>query len=532
MRDDIEDQHRWARDIDDNPVHISKARSGKQGYFCGGCKREMVAVVNFKNVAHQPYFRHDVVLVLGEKRCTFSEESYRHKVAKEILQRLGEIKVPPVYCFPSNKNLGSPNLIHPERMIRANAIQVETCFYEDETGALRFGPQSQAQERKLLIRPDVIFFDKQNKPVLFIELVATHGIDQEKHLKLRRLAIDTVQVKIPTGSLEEIEHCFKVTERTKWEYNYEQENTRYIRISRSSSEAIQSADEIQGRLFEETFSCRTAEITNLVHAIGKCLVSEPYKRIEQEFREEISGVESITEIERDNRIRIQERVQQSEDLKFAGKEEELDRQEEDLIEEENRFNEEEADLERRYFIKRESIIRRDHDLTRDLRPKIEDAATAGFHIEKRREQLQEETRSIEADIERNRFALEELLDRIGHFPEKNRKDEVGYANYLSELEARERSEIKDIEKQISDLPARFEQLRSEIEAAFEAQAIDSARRIKERDGAGDTELARNIKNLLDKGRLLFNYQSSQRDAARSRKAYECFREGAYKNWNI
>ena len=64
------------------------------------------------------------------------------------------------------------------------------------------------KEKFLLIQPDVAFFDKDETPILLIEIVATHKVDPEKIVKIKRLGIDTVQVKVPKDSPQEIENCF------------------------------------------------------------------------------------------------------------------------------------------------------------------------------------------------------------------------------------------------------------------------------------------------------------------------------------
>jgi hypothetical protein len=267
-----ERHHSWAYDIKDNHIHISKATSGKRGYFCIGCKKEMIAVVNFKDLSHKQYFRHDVVNE-HEAKCTYSDETTRHKIAKNILQQLKEIKVPAIYSFPPPGTIGKPVLIRKERFIKAHSIQIERTFYEDENGKVRWGSKadSEVEGRNYLIRPDVIFLDNEGQPILFIELVAKHKVTEEKKIKINRLGIDTVQVRLPIESQEEIERTFKIIERTKWVYNYEQESTEYVSVSKTSGEAISPVDEIQGELLEETYSCRTAEIRNLLFAIKKCL---------------------------------------------------------------------------------------------------------------------------------------------------------------------------------------------------------------------------------------------------------------------
>jgi hypothetical protein len=135
---------------------------------------------------------------------------------------------------------------------------------------------NESQQKYLLSKPDVVFFDSNGKPILLIEVVATHKVSTEKKVKLKRLGIDSIQIAIPKDSPENIEKTFRITERTKWIYSHEQENTPYIPIPFSDSTAILSVDEDQRKLLEESFICRKAEINNLIRTIRRCLESKQY----------------------------------------------------------------------------------------------------------------------------------------------------------------------------------------------------------------------------------------------------------------
>lgn len=263
----------YAYNIEHKEIHVSKAESGKKGYFCLGCEREMQAVIS-KKQNRISYFRHDPKAVKGKGKCTYSDESYRHKLAKDILQRTKFIKVPSLYKYPPIGQKGKEYLLSESIIIEAAMVGIEKSFFENENGGICWGKKNEVNEKYLLFRPDVTFFDKNNNPILLIEIVVTHKIKEDKLIKIKRLGINTVQVTIPKSSPEEIEKCFSNTNRIKWIYNYEQESSIYIQTTDRDSETLLSADEIQRKLFEESFTCRKAEIAYLIRIIKECMESK------------------------------------------------------------------------------------------------------------------------------------------------------------------------------------------------------------------------------------------------------------------
>ncbi len=253
----------WADTVKGDSIHISDAKSGKKGYYCKGCKKEMQAVKS-RIQYRMSYFRHDAIAVRGQRKCTYSDETFRHKLAKELLLQLKHIKVPAVYKYPPKGFDGLSFLINEATLLEAYIVKTEQTFYEDESGNIKWGSNKGTDEKFLLIKPDVVFFDNVDKPILFIEFVATHGIKALKLSKLRRLGINTIQVKIPKDSREAIQQSFYTTERTKWIYNYDEANTEYVAISEGNATGVSSTDEDQRRLFTENFNCRQSQINNLI----------------------------------------------------------------------------------------------------------------------------------------------------------------------------------------------------------------------------------------------------------------------------
>ena len=356
MKENTQDDKKnvYAHNIKGETIHISKAESGKKGYYCIGCTHEMQAK---KGDFRTQHFSHDPKDALLKGKCTFSDETVRHKIAKDILQILKRIKVPALYKYPPDGIDGRVNLIKESWFIEAHSVRIELPFFENAEGEIEWGKRSDANTkeekiRELLIQPDISFFDKNNKPILLIEVVATHKIDTEKLLKIRRLGINTVEVTIPKGSPEEIENTFLKTERTKWIYNYERENTEYIFLPKRNDEGVLLTDEFERKLLkaEESYECKASQLRNLIRGFTKCLASESYRRIEQSLNEELRRVEGNTERERRRLHELQDKYRREIRDRFESEENQLGVAE--TIERGNY-----RDLETRYFAKEEELTR-------------------------------------------------------------------------------------------------------------------------------------------------------------------------------
>ncbi|WP_111709115.1 GumC domain-containing protein [Lutibacter citreus] len=288
-------QNDWAKDIKGEPIHINNANSGANGYYCMGCDKEMQAV-KFKNPKYQSYFRHHAKNIDKEKtECVVASRNYRERLAAFILNRIKFINVPPIYKYPPLKEEGLEMFLKDRETIKAHKVVSELTFYEDEQGNILHGKNPKIEDRYLLVRPDVTFFDEKNEAILFIEFVVTHKLSEEKKVKLSRLGINTVQIIIPKVPEVEIEKALKSSRKFKWIYNELEANTEYISIPKGNTEGVPPIDEIQRKLFEESYSCRAAKINNLVRNINKCLRSESYRRTERLFNSEISRVKGNTE---------------------------------------------------------------------------------------------------------------------------------------------------------------------------------------------------------------------------------------------
>lgn len=221
----------WAKDKNQIERYIKDSEVVRgRGYTCIECGQEMIAKKSDLELRRH-HFAHFAVDVINKGKCTFSNETYRHNIAKKILQILKKIKVPPLYKLPPSGYDGKPNKLQDSKFIEADKVEIQMQFYETKEGKICWGRNKNDEEDKTkfnLFEPDVSFFDKNGNPILLIEIVATHDIDKDKLFKIQSLGIDTIKVKIPRSSKEEIENTFLTSNNTEWVYNYERETTEYI----------------------------------------------------------------------------------------------------------------------------------------------------------------------------------------------------------------------------------------------------------------------------------------------------------------
>ncbi|MAC64423.1 MAG: hypothetical protein CMP12_03635 [Zunongwangia sp.] len=308
-----------AKNIKGEIIYIDDAESGRKGYSCIGCDKPMQANIQRKNPTHQSYFSHIPVDVSkGEKKCTYSNREQREIIASDILQRIKRIKVPDVVKYPPKGIDKNPVKLKHSQFIDAFKVRSELTFYEDEEGNIHYGKNPEINDRYLLLRPDVTFFNHNGDPILFIELVVTHKISDEKKIKLRRLGINTISIIVPRGSDQEIEENFRSVKNVKWEYNEVEASTTYLSVSNRATEGILEFDKQQRGIFGETTLCRKSRINNTIRTIKKCLGGKSYHRTEQDFRREIFRIKEATEREEKKLAELESEYQKEIRAEYAG----------------------------------------------------------------------------------------------------------------------------------------------------------------------------------------------------------------------
>lgn len=528
----------WAfSEKDGKDVFIKDTINGKKGYRCLGkdCGNQLISVNIRTNPNHKSHFRHAPVNVKnGEIKCTFSNREYREALASSILTRIKTIKVPPLFIFNPTNNDES-KLLEKSKFINAFRVQSQVTFYEDDDGIIHWGKNPQVDKRYLIRRPDVVFFNEEDLPILFIELVITHKITDDKKADLHRLGIDTIQVIVPKTSQEDIEKNFYSTKNIKWVYNEKAASTNYFQVPSGNHQGVLEPDEHQRGLFKESYRCRISRVSNLIRTIKLCLESESFRNSEQSFDSELSRVKGNTERERQELERLEE----------SNRTEALDRNKEA----DKKIKDSYGNLESRYIIKKRELedaansYYSDERIRESIKYKIAD-------IESTIEQIEGETGKFDKHIESEENRMEEQVWR--EFVRETelvvgRIDEIRVENEIIEDKIRTSidSQIKSTEKSIGNIGIRQKRIddtirrdfRTKIE--FEESEIERFER-EERELATTVrdefhreciehpaKLSERIRNILETERLVHNFELAKRQEARYKRAYELFRKGTW-----
>lgn len=272
-----------ALDSQGNEIQIEDAASGAQGYFCPSCGAEMVAYK--KRRRNESHFQHRPRFKGEEISCVWANETYRHKVAKQILQRLKCLKVPALYAIRPLDFEGPVDCILPEAFLEVPTVLAERCIFEDEQGKICFARHLEFEEyegeKVMLVKPDITFCDAQHEPVLFVEIYVTHSPDDQKLARLARLRIPTLEIRIPPYHFEaDIQRQFThSTSHSEWLYHPQQ----YVHSSDDSALGFTGGRgtkvaKHQGRVFGpgESVKCRTFQVEDALRGVRKRLAGTEY----------------------------------------------------------------------------------------------------------------------------------------------------------------------------------------------------------------------------------------------------------------
>lgn len=535
----------WANDVKDNPIHISQATSGLNGYYCMGCNKAMQAVKR-KNPKHQSYFRHHIKDVDTNKiECVHASKEYRERLAYFYFMRVKQIKVPAVYKYPPKGKEGIPILLQETTTIVAHRVAREVTFFEDEDGIIHSGKNAKIDERYLWIRPDAVFYDKEDKPILFLEFVVTHKPNIDKLNKLQRLGINTVQIIVPKLPEAELEKSISSVSKVKWTYNEIESNTEYISISSGDSEGIPFIDEEQRKLFEESYKCRRAQLNNLIHSIKRSLASQSYRRVEHLFEQEISRIEKATREHQSRLDEIQTGIESEIHSELGERRGELDKRR-------DQFQQYVDGLERRYLKKRSKIKGEQEHTNRQLESR-HNIGTAEKEIRARYRRIEDQLRGeyevnerryndevAECDFESGFTRTED--DRITRSIEEDREFEENFIrneeNLRAEFEELEKEEQRIFERKRERIETEIKNFRevqnkeeSRIRSEYEGKTIQITKRISERDIQGGDELSERLKTILELRRVFDSYNDGKETLGRYRKGIELIKNGTWKEWN-
>lgn len=511
-----EDQNEYAKNIKGEIKFILDVESGRKGYWCLGCNEEMQAV-RFKVDHYKSYFRHDPKDVKIERKCSFSNQDYRHRLAMDILARTKRIKIPNLYKYAPDGN--SKILIQESKFVEATSVKAELTFYENDDGIIMWGKKPEIDEKYLLIRPDITFFDVHEKPILLVEIVVTHKIDDEKRVKMKRLGIDTIQITIPRDSPENIAKSLEITQHTKWVYSHVEQNTNYLQLSQRDGEGISPADAIEMGFFRETFACRESQIKNLIRSITRCLESQQYRRIEQEFKSELSRVEGNTsrDFARLEGLRTEHR------RRVEGR---YSAEIEAIAEDERQFNVDfgatEAEVARKHTEMEQRYIA-EKGRIEDRRTEIEELIGQCGNVEGTQRALDAESKAIGEKISAIDDRIEVAIRDRGEIPGR-------FERFHSEEQSRFENLSAGVRKAEEGIPRGIIEGKRALESKFEADRERAIEIIKSRDSRGDTELSQGIKRIFTARGIILNYHERENAYKRNRTAYECFMDGTYKRW--
>lgn len=531
-----EQDNDWANDVQDCPIHISQAKSGAQGYYCMGCDKEMVAA---KGLKKKHYFRHHAIDVdISKVECVHASRVYREKLAYFYFQRTKTIIVPDVYKYPPKGVEGQPMLLQEKETVIAHKVEKEVTFYEDENGVIHRGKNTNVDDRFLWVRPDAVFFDEFDKPILFIEFVITHKPDAEKLNKLQRLGINTVQIIIPKLPEEELEKTIIKVSKVKWAYNEIESNTEYIRIPNGNSEGIPQIDEEQRKLFEESYKCRTAQINNLVRTINSSLESKQYKGTQQLFEQELQRIEKATREHQSRLDDIQARIE----IEVYG---ELDARREQLEERRRKLEERDSDLESRYLKRRREIREEQTDTDGEIKLRCrigesEEDIRREFGIEEEKIEYEQtivskqegyidiDTRE-ESGFENN---FEGRKTELGKEFRELENEEQEKFRYFERTEQEEFNELKRrIEPENAEHRAHQAEIENELRGEFERGYKQIVDRINERDVQSGDELSHRIKAILEIRGFIDNYENEKSTLQRYREGISIVKSGTWKEWD-
>jgi len=484
-------QNQYAKDKNDNEIFIDDVPSGRRGYFCLGCDHQLEAR---KSRVQKSYFAH-IPLDVGQKEreCTYSDETYRHALAKRILMMHKKVKVPAIYKYPPTGK-DKPIRIKESYYIDANHVHLEVDIFENENGKIVF--QKYSRETFSLIsshiRADCVFFDKHDHPILIVEVAATHKVDKEKLFKLKNLGIDTVEISIPRGSPQEIEHhILSNSSKTIWLYNNEQESANYFQFSPRVGEGVQSDDKINRRISEtlESFECKKSGVNNLIRRINKFMATAQYSQAESKIREEVGTQTTITENLREQWINIQEQITRG----IQGEVNQYKTRNEGVREKLKRDYSEAIEANNREIERIDQELRELESRRTEARSRIREFGFNNKDIVGEERQIERETTVADNTIERRGNVIEKL-----------------------------RLEGEELERKIREGKTReFEEIRQRIFQSVEGGYFERVKAFAPLSHA-----------ILGTKGLASDYEKSESESRRYRRAKELFDQKVFKDWTL
>lgn len=165
--------------------------------FCPQCNEPLVAKNKGKIKEHH------FTCYAGSK-CEHGYETILRLLAKNVIQRHHKLLLPKLYATVAGITTGL--LVKKEEIAIFDRVMFEKRVSE--------------------VIPDIIVHDKNNTP-LFIEIKVTHGIDDIKMEKIKKMNISTLEIDLSKGhitSYNEMLECLTTHSHVRsWIYNKEAE---------------------------------------------------------------------------------------------------------------------------------------------------------------------------------------------------------------------------------------------------------------------------------------------------------------------
>lgn len=545
--------HDYARSVKlAKDIHITEApERGRKGYFCIGCGREMQAVFpNTQN--HRKYFRHDAKFIKPGQQCTFKDEEYRRKLAIETLELKKQIRVPILYKYPPKGETGLALFLLPGALISAERVAKEVYFYEGSNGSIASGFTFNGSPEELLFKADVVFYNENDEPILFIQLGKRKKLSVAEFAGLKRLRINTISLTIPKESAAAIEISQTTGDRAKWLYHDDEQQIAYFQVPTDLGEGIPTIDGDPDRLSEETYDCRKVQINNLLRALRRCLDGEPYRAAERAVLTAIGTTELAIKRAGERRARLEEDYRISSTAAHQRELNEIDDRGVRLRTAKAKLNRDHKLLDERYRTKKEELTTAARLLEADIRQEEIALGGTGKTLEQLRAELEREherlrnrmdeqfggefesIRSEQERVERAiataRATIERIRADIGSALADLARKQLGQRNYHERLEREEEEAIANLEKTRDGRQEHLEGARADLTAQFDELRRRTALAAEEQDISGDIGLSKRLKVLSDARGLVLAIADARENNRRIRAAKEFIGTTAFQTW--
>jgi hypothetical protein len=186
------------------------------------------------------------------------------------------------------------------------------------------------------------------------------------------------------------------------------------------------------------------------------------------------------------------------------------------VENEEAIRERGRNLEERYIKRRTEI--------KDEQGEIKESIIEIEFFESTETDYREEDERIDTNINKVRIRVDQNIRSRENLPERFQQLKEGEQRRI-------KTEERRIKEQGENLPIIFAGKERELETEFEEIGERRIRQVKNENIGESSELSSKLKKILDTRGLLINWDEKQNNYERNRRAWECFRNGTYKNWN-